>query len=472
MNNNNRTENNDQAEQDYFSIDSLPYQSTPYPLYKKIRHLPLPVLLASGNDRDRKDSRFEFISAKPDKVLRTTGTTTSIETPGHKTIEVQGNPLDILSQEFTLESDSPQNDDLPFTGGAIGYLGYELLHPWLSIKQDHKRDIDMPDMLIGIYSWVIIIDHLRKKCSLVIRHTCPEATRKKIQEILADEAEKNSGSFSMTGDFVSNFSREEYQHAYQQIIDYILAGDCYQVNLTQRFTAPCEGDPYTAFTRLQTIAKAPFAAFMEDDSQAVLSFSPERFVQVKNKEVMTQPIKGTRPRNDDPEIDLHNRNDLEKSLKDRAENLMIVDLLRNDLGKICKTGSVAVTNLFETQSFINVHHLVSTITGSLEDSKDVFALIKAGFPGGSITGTPKIRAMEVINELENVMRSVYCGAFAWIDFSGNMDSNICIRTLVKKNDRIHCWGGGGIVADSVGDQEYQESLDKINLFMDALKSGF
>ena len=153
MNNNNRTENNDQAEQDYFSIDSLPYQSTPYPLYKKIRHLPLPVLLASGNDRDRKDSRFEFISAKPDKVLRTTGTTTSIETPGHKTVEVQGNPLDILSQELTLESDSPQNNDLPFTGGAIGYLGYELLHPWLSIKQDHKRDIDMPDMLIGIYSW-------------------------------------------------------------------------------------------------------------------------------------------------------------------------------------------------------------------------------------------------------------------------------------------------------------------------------
>jgi para-aminobenzoate synthetase component 1 len=151
---------------------------------------------------------------------------------------------------------------------------------------------------------------------------------------------------------------------------------------------------------------------------------------------------------------------------------MIVDLLRNDLGRICRTGTIAVPDIFETRSFTNVHHLVSTITGQLRDAEDVFDLLKAGFPGGSITGTPKIRAMEIINELESVMRSVYCGAFLWIDISGNMDSNICIRTLVKDYDRIHCWGGGGVVADSQGDQEYQESLDKISLFMDALKSNF
>ena len=260
--------------------------------------------------------------------------------------------------------------------------------------------------------------------------------------------------------------------AYQRVIDYILAGDCYQVNLTQRFTASCSGDPYTAFTRLQTIAKAPFAAFMEDENQAVMSFSPERFVQVKDRQVMTQPIKGTRPRSKDAATDLLNREDLESSLKDKAENLMIVDLLRNDLGRICETGSIKVSDLFETQSFTNVHHLVSTITGTLEEASDVFALLKAGFPGGSITGTPKIRAMEIINELESVMRSVYCGAFSWIDFSGNMDSNICIRTLVKEGEKIHCWGGGGVVADSIGEQEYQESLDKINLFMDALSAEF
>jgi len=455
-----------------YTAQSMPYESTPYPLFKKIRHLPLPVLLASGNDRERKDTRFEYISAAPDKVLRATGNNTQVEVPGATVQLIEGNPVDILAREFLLEQNAAQHDDLPFTGGAIGYFGYEMLHPWHRIKPGYERDIGLPDMLIGIYSWVLVIDHLKKLCTLVFRDICPAATRKKVIEAFADNKTSIAGKFTLTGDFISNFKRDEYQHAYQRVIDYILAGDCYQVNLTQRFTAACNGDPYSAFTRLQTIAKAPFAAFMEDGDQSVLSFSPERFIQVKNCQVMTQPIKGTRPRNLDPETDQRNKDDLETSLKDKAENLMIVDLLRNDLGRICDTGSINVPGLFETQSFTNVHHLVSTITGSLPKAEDVFALFKAGFPGGSITGAPKIRAMQVINELESVMRSVYCGAFAWIDFNGNMDSNICIRTLVKDNDRIHCWGGGGIVADSIGEQEYQESLDKISLFMDALKADF
>ncbi len=455
-----------------YSVISLPYEITPYPVFKKIRHLPLPVLLASGDDRERKDSRFEYISAAPDKVLRTRGETTLIEEPGKESVTSTGNPLDVLCQEFPLESKTRRTEDLPFTGGAIGYFGYELLHPWIPINDDRSRDINLPDMLIGIYSWVIVIDHLKQLTHLVIRESCPQATRTAVLAALEKNCETPSGTFSLVGEFISNFSRDEYQAAYQRVIDYILAGDCYQVNLTQRFTASCSGDPYTAFTRLQTIAKAPFAAFMEDDNQAVMSFSPERFIQVKNRQVMTQPIKGTRPRSKDAATDLLNREDLESSLKDKAENLMIVDLLRNDLGRICETGSIKVSDLFETQSFTNVHHLVSTITGTLTEVDDVFTLLKAGFPGGSITGTPKIRAMEIINELESVMRSVYCGAFSWIDFSGNMDSNICIRTLVKEDEKIHCWGGGGVVADSVGEQEYQESLDKINLFMDALSTDF
>lgn len=459
------------ADQNY-SVSSLPYETTPYPAFKKIRHLPLPVLLASGDDRKRKDTRFEYISAAPDKVLRTHGKATLIEVAGKDSVTRTGNPLDVLCQEFPLEHKTRRTDDLPFTGGAIGYFGYELLHPWIPIEDARSRDIDLPDMLIGIYSWVIVIDHLKQLSHLVIRDSCPQTTRTAVIEALEKKGANPPGTFSLDGEFASNFSRDEYQAAYQRVIDYILAGDCYQVNLTQRFTASCSGDPYTAFTRLQTIAKAPFAAFMEDDSQAVMSFSPERFVQVKNRQVMTQPIKGTRPRSKDAATDLLNRKDLESSLKDKAENLMIVDLLRNDLGRICETGSIKVSDLFETQSFTNVHHLVSTITGTLEEASDVFALLKAGFPGGSITGTPKIRAMEIINELESVMRSVYCGAFSWIDFSGNMDSNICIRTLVKEGEKIHCWGGGGVVADSIGEQEYQESLDKINLFMDALSAEF
>lgn len=453
------------------SVEVLPYTSTPYPLFKKIRHLPLPVLLASGNDRDRKDTRFEFISAAPDKILRATDDRVSIQDFEGQSTALKGNPLEILAREFVLDSNPQTLEDLPFTGGAIGYFAYEMLHHWFRLTPDHERDIDLPDMLIGIYSWALVIDHKLEKCSLVFRHSCPDQIRQAVKDALSVTEVAPGGSFTLEGDFVSNFSPEAYQEAYQKVIDYILAGDCYQVNLTQRFAAHCSGDPYTAFTRLQTIAKAPFAAFMEDGSKAVLSFSPERFIRVNDRQVMTQPIKGTRPRSSDPDKDLMNRQDLENSTKDKAENLMIVDLLRNDLGRICHTGSIKVPDLFETQSFTNVHHLVSTITGKLDRHDDVFDLIQAGFPGGSITGTPKIRSMEIINELESVMRSVYCGAFAWIGYNGNMDSNICIRTLVKDENSIYCWGGGGVVADSVGEQEYQESLDKINLFMDALKSG-
>lgn len=216
---------------------------------------------------------------------------------------------------------------------------------------------------------VLVIDHVLKKCSLVFRDNCRKELRDEVTKALTQTNDTSSGTFNLAGSFISNFTREAYQDAYQKVIDYILAGDCYQVNLTHRFVADCNGDPYTAFTRLQTIAKAPFAAFMEDGDQAVLSFSPERFIQVQNRKVMTQPIKGTRPRNPNLNQDEKNKIDLESSTKDKAENLMIVDLLRNDLGRVCDTGSISVPNLFETQSFTNVHHLVSTITGELENGK-------------------------------------------------------------------------------------------------------
>lgn len=207
---------------------------------------------------------------------------------------------------------------------------------------------------------------------------------------------------------------------------------------------------------------------MEDEEQAVLSFSPERFLQVKNKKVLTHPIKGTRARFKDKAKDDNALRELKTSCKDKAENLMIVDLLRNDFGKVCRTGSIRVDALFEPQSFANVHHLVSSVSGELEPSNNAFDLLNACFPGGSITGAPKLRAMEIIAEVENMPRSVYCGCIAWVSSNGNMDSNIAIRTLVRDHDQIYCWGGGGIVSDSEPQLEYQESLDKISMFMDAL----
>jgi para-aminobenzoate synthetase component 1 len=453
-------------------VHPLPFQHTAEHWFETIRALPLPVLLASGTSTHRA-ARFDIITADPDVILRTRSGTTEVTQLRTGTIlQESGSPFEVLSLHCPLQPPLPADHlaaHLPFTGGAIGYFGYELLHRENGIDWSEKQHISLPDMLIGIYQWAIVIDHQQQQSWLVLRDvTAAQATALQARLAAGPLAAVGGSGFMLDTPFTSNYSPAQYLERFDRIIDYIHAGDCYQVNLAQCFSANCTGDSWSAFRGLQRRANAPFAAYLEDGEQAVLSFSPERFLRVEKLEVMTQPIKGTRPRSDDPEQDLANRIDLETSTKDRAENLMIVDLLRNDLGRVCAFGSVNVENLFETQSFTNVHHLVSTVKGRLAQASDVFALLAASFPGGSITGTPKLRAMEIINELETMPRSVYCGAIGWIDFSGDMDSNICIRTLVKDGGQIHCWGGGGIVADSQGPDEYQETLDKISMLINNL----
>lgn len=443
------------------AVHPLPYSVPASGWFARIRHLPLPVLLASG-DSGHPAARYDILAADPHCTLRTRGATTTVTRSGEPSIKLSADPFSVLA-DYCDVSDTHATG-LPFTGGAIGYFGYELLHATHALERTGKPLIDVPDMLVGIYDWAVIIDHKLQETHLV----CRAAAVPRLAELAAmlqQPLVESADTFSLSGPFVSNFSQAEYLQRFERIIDYIHAGDCYQVNLAQCFTAPCDGDAWQAFLQLQQRANAPFSAYLEDGDNAVLSFSPERFIRVQDRQVLTQPIKGTQPRSADPVQDLANKTTLETSKKDRAENLMIVDLLRNDLGRVCETGSVNVLSLFETQSFANVHHLVSTIAGRLGQASDVFKLLEASFPGGSITGTPKHRAMEIINELESRPRSVYCGAIAYIDHSGNMDSNIAIRTLVKAGDEIHCWGGGGIVADSVGKAEFQETLDKISILI-------
>ena len=447
-------------------VHPLPYSLPASHWFKKIRHLPLPVMLTSGNP-DHPSSRYEILAADPHSILKTFGAQTSItDTSNRHTVYSNENPFQVLAKCCPVYPDTVADEhELPFTGGAIGYFGYELLNP--RDRQKKQVEISLPDMLVGIYDWALIVDHHSQQTKAVFRD-CAEARRLEILQYLQNDAQQKFPAFVLNSPFVSNFNKEEYLQRFDRIINYIHAGDCYQVNLAQCFSAECHGDSLDAFLRLQKIADAPFAAFLDDGEHAIFCFSPERFLQVKDCKVITQPIKGTRPRSPDPVIDAANRHDLESSQKDRAENLMIVDLLRNDLGRICTTGSVKVDSLFEVQSFTNVHHLVSTVSGNLEAPADVFALLAACFPGGSITGTPKIRAMEIIDELETKPRSVYCGSIAYIDHNGNMDSNIAIRTLVRDGNAIHCWGGGGIVADSKGNDEYQETLDKISILLNNL----
>jgi para-aminobenzoate synthetase component 1 len=269
---------------------------------------------------------------------------------------------------------------------------------------------------------------------------------------------------------VANYTRAAYAEAFRRVQEHIRLGDCYQVNLAQRFRARAEGDAWHAYLRLREINPAPFAAYLDLPDGRIVCSSPERFLRVRGRHVETKPIKGTRPRSADPARDRALAEELRTSPKDRAENVMIVDLLRNDLGKCCEPGSVRASRLFAIESFASVHQLVSTVEGRLASGRDALDLVAACFPGGSITGAPKVAAMRVIEELEPQRRSIYCGCIGYVGFDGDMDLNIAIRTLVQRGDYAYTWAGGGVVADSNVEAEYQESFDKAAAMLAVLET--
>jgi para-aminobenzoate synthetase component 1 len=320
-----------------------------------------------------------------------------------------------------------------------------------------------------------VVDHERQRTRLVgtgrdprTRAQWPRLRRRFTEAVAVNERR----AFRVRGEARANFDAVGYREAFGQVQAYLRAGDCYQVNLAQRFEVAAEGDPWAAFRRLRTINPAPFAAYLHVPEVQVLSVSPERFLQVDAAgRVETRPIKGTRPRGREPEADRGLAESLVSSPKDRAENVMIVDLLRNDLGRVCRAGSVRVPELFAIESFPTVHHLVSTVSGELDEGRHALDLLRACFPGGSITGAPKIRAMEIIEELEPHRRGIYCGSIGYVGFDGAMDTNIAIRTLVHSQGRARFWAGGGIVIDSEADAEYQETFDKAAAMLALLREA-
>ncbi|WP_031815505.1 aminodeoxychorismate synthase component I, partial [Vibrio parahaemolyticus] len=276
--------------------------------------------------------------------------------------------------------------------------------------------------------------------------------------------------FALSGDWQSNMTKESYATRFDKVQEYLLSGDCYQINLAQRFNAPYQGSEWQAYLKLESANQAPFSAFIRMPESSILSISPERFLELKDRVIETKPIKGTRPRSEDPRQDTANAHDLQTAEKDQAENLMIVDLLRNDIGRVASPGSVHVPKLFDIESFPAVHHLVSTIRANLDEQYSPADLLRACFPGGSITGAPKVRAMQIIEELEPHRRSAYCGSIGYISRHGRMDTSITIRTLVAENHKLYAWAGGGVVADSDCASEYQETLDKLSKILPALQS--
>lgn len=466
-------------------IIPLDYQPESAYWFAAVRHLPNAIWLDSGRPKSTY-GRFDIISAAPQTLLTTRGSITEISHPDGQSETSTQDPFELVRAFLPITQSFNPESELPFIGGALGYFGYDLGRRLEKLPVIAQADIALPDMCIGIYPWAIIQDHKQKSACLVINEglnkplgpaynfleieqLCASAAHNDMFHELKDAIKIGKKSFNING-FSSNLKVDEYQAALDKIHNYILAGDCYQVNFAQRFSAEYSGDPFIAYLALRTALPSPFSGFMQIRDGAVLSLSPERFIQVRGQQVETKPIKGTIKRGASTEEDEANALWLKNSLKNRAENVMIVDLLRNDLSKHCV--NVRVPKLCELQTFANVHHLVSTVTGDLTNSATAIDVLRDAFPGGSITGAPKIRAMEIIEELEPSRRSLYCGSLGYVSADGQMDTSIAIRTLVCDGNKIHCWGGGGIVADSETDQEYRESIAKVSVLMETLEQQF
>jgi para-aminobenzoate synthetase component 1 len=354
---------------------------------------------------------------------------------------------------------------------VIGYLAYDFGRRIEQMPRLAEDDLHLPDARCGLYAWALISDHKLGSSQLICHPSLPLNEQERLRGLFEQPEQRPARPFSLASPFQADLDADTYRAAIEQIKRYIQAGDCYQVNFAQRFRTRCQGDPWSAYQALRTACPTPFSAYQAlPGGGAIVSLSPERYLKVSQRQVEARPIKGTRPRASDAAEDSAQAAQLLASQKDRAENLMIVDLLRNDLGRSCKVGSVRVPELFALESYPNVHHLVSAVTGELADGKDALDLLIGSFPGGSITGAPKIRAMQVIDELEPTRRAIYCGSLFYLDVRGEMDSSIAIRTLLIKDGRVCCWGGGGIVADSDWQAEYQESITKVKILLQTLEA--
>lgn len=432
--------------------------------------------------------RYSYVSAEPATWL----------TSNHGWIHEDGkfvavaDPLTMLAHrlaDFALE---PIDGLPPFQGGAAGLFGYDLCHHIEVFPRPEFTDFTVPELAVGIYDWVIAFDHVADRSWLIssglsendprrrerrARQRADEVKRwldRRLPSICGESVDQQpieTPQFPVEGhaSLTSNFDRRRYLDTIARAIEYTHAGDCFQVNVAQRLMAPAAMPKLELYNKLRSRNPAPFAGYFDLGNFTILSASPERFLRVQDGAVETRPIKGTRPRGKTPAEDERLAQELLRSGKDRAENIMIVDLLRNDLGRVCEYGSIQVEALCRLESYEFVHHLVSAVRGKLRDGLGPTDLLRAAFPGGSVTGAPKIRAMEIITELERTTRGPYCGSLGWIGFDGSMDTNLLIRTFVYGGGWVHFSVGGGIVAESDPENEYDETWHKAAGMLRALR---
>ncbi|MEW4530782.1 aminodeoxychorismate synthase component I [Maioricimonas sp. JC845] len=428
------------------------------------------VLLLESAAREQPRGRYSFLTADPWDIV-TLRSVVYGDDPFARLRE--------LMRQFTAEH-VPELP--PFQGGAAGLLGYELGGAWERLPSPAHDEFALPHLCVGLYDWVLAWDHVTDQ-AWIIAHGFPETDRpareRRARQRISDvkqqltkrtepaaapppsiELTAPSHSLPEAEGVTSNFTRKQYLAAVERVIEYIRAGDIFQANLSQRLTAPAPADPVDLYLHARQMNPAPFAGYFAFDDWAVVSASPERFLQVEDGIVSTRPIKGTRGRRSRPEADLYTRDALRESEKDRAENMMIVDLLRNDLSRVCRPGTIEVPQLCVVETYETVQHLVSEVRGQLRPEQDFWDLLQATFPGGSITGAPKIRAMEIITELEQVARGAYCGSLFYCGYDGRADSSILIRTITQRGGRLQFPVGGGVIVQSDPESEYEETLTK------------
>ena len=465
----------------------LPWSvTTPLEAYERVAQSPYGFLLESVQEKHT-HGRYSFIGTEPFLVLKSKGTVVEL-LYGEKHQTLDQSPL-IVFKELMNRFAAPQPKGLPpFWGGAVGFLSYDLVHFFEKVPRAAKDDLGSPDLYMLFMDTVVAFDHTEQNIWII--HYIPadrfaREDRKTLyqaglERLASMERRLKTPSPSIqpalrtphhSSPPRSNFTKTQYMKMIRVCKEYIAAGDIYQANLSQRFVSEFEGDPWSLYKALRKINPSPFAAFLHLNDMALVSASPERLVRLQNHTVETRPIAGTRPRGISPHTDKTIRQVLLANEKERAEHIMLVDLERNDLGRVCAYGSVTVDELMTTEQYSHVIHIVSNIRGLLHPGKDAFDAIRAIFPGGTITGVPKVRCMEIIAELEPVCRGPYSGSIGYLSFSGEMDFNIIIRTFMIANHKTYAQVGGGIVADSDPEQEYDETLYKAKALFEALKAS-
>jgi len=464
------------------NIEHISTSLPPIEIFEKFKDCRHSFFLDSAYNPPQTDElgRYSFIGLEPFLTFKSKDRKITIVLDGKEEIH-NSDPFTLL-KKLLDEYKSTKQSDLPFTGGIVGYFGYDLCNFIEKLPSNAVDDIGLPDCYLGFYDRVIIYDNKNKKCYLSTYKIGNDYKDKikKIKNILRDTALRSQNKcipVNLNNKLTCNFTKEKYITAIKKTKDYISAGDIFQANISQRFCLECSCvsqehcDTIEIYKKLRKVSPAPFAGYLNFNGITVLSSSPERFLKLNGNIVETRPMKGTRPRGLAGLAENHKlMTELINSKKDKAELIMIVDLLRNDLGKVCEYGSVQIKHLRTLETYPTVFQTTSTVTGRLSNGKGYVDLLKACFPGGSITGAPKVRSMEIIDELEPTKRGIYTGAFGYIGFNGSMDLSMVIRTIVVKNNKAYFQVGGGIVSDSDPEDEYNETLYKARGIMMTLSN--